>query len=151
PGVLPTHTIAIPALPAKCCGCSRTGVNHPILPGIVRSAPRRLLFIDPRRFRRMKCVAPCRVAVPQARGYGREHVMPTPIEMEEYLEEIRREVCSWCVERPEGGPPCGPLGKPCGIELHLPGLVKSVREVHSGLIAPYLACNREHICTACPY
>jgi len=70
-------------------------------------------------------------------------------ELEEYLDEIRRAVCSRCVERPEGGPPCAPLGKPCGVELHLPQLVESVHEVHSSLIAPYLACDREHICTTC--
>jgi len=72
-------------------------------------------------------------------------------DLQEYLDEIRQEVCSRCVERPPAGPPCGPLGKPCGIELHLPQLVQSVREVHSDLIAPYLACNRGHVCTTCSY
>src|SRR5262245_42035378 len=71
--------------------------------------------------------------------------------VEEYLEEIRREVCSRCVERPAGGPPCLPLGKPCGVELHLPQLVESVRQVHSGLIEPYLDANHQHVCTRCSY
>jgi hypothetical protein len=77
--------------------------------------------------------------------------MTGEIELQEYLDEIRREVCSNCVERPEGGPPCGPLGKPCGVELHLPQLVAAVHEVHSGLIEPYLACNRKAVCTTCPF
>jgi hypothetical protein len=72
-------------------------------------------------------------------------------ELQEYLDEIRRNVCSCCVEHPDGGPPCAPLGKPCGIELHLPQLVDSVREVHSDLIAPYLESNRRHICSSCAY
>lgn len=67
----------------------------------------------------------------------------------EYLEEIRREVCSRCVERPPGGPPCAPLGKPCGIELHLPELIDAIHEKRSDLIAPYLQNNREKICEHC--
>jgi len=72
-------------------------------------------------------------------------------EMQEYLDEIRQEVCSRCVERPAGGPPCLPLGKPCGVELHLPQLVEAVRQVHSPLVEPYLATNRQEICPTCPY
>ncbi len=72
-------------------------------------------------------------------------------EMQEYLDEIRQEVCSRCVERPEGGPPCLPLGKPCGVELHLSHLVDAVRQVHSDSVAPYLDANRQQICPTCPY
>jgi hypothetical protein len=75
----------------------------------------------------------------------------TQTERDEYLEEIRRRVCSVCVERPPGGPPCGPLGKPCGIELHLAQLIESVREVHSPLIEPYLEHNRHEVCETCVY
>jgi len=32
-------------------------------------------------------------------------------EMAEYLKEIRDQVCSRCIEKPPGGPPCAPLGK----------------------------------------
>jgi hypothetical protein len=71
--------------------------------------------------------------------------------VQEYLDEIRSEVCSRCVERPNGGPPCLPLGKPCGVELHLPALVSAVREVHSELIEPYLNHNRREICETCTY
>ncbi|HKB41180.1 MAG TPA: hypothetical protein VKD72_32435 [Gemmataceae bacterium] len=70
-------------------------------------------------------------------------------ELGEYLEEIRKEVCSRCVERPEGGPPCAPLGKQCGVEMHLPQLIDAVREVHSDHIGPYLDNNRCKICQHC--
>ena len=72
-----------------------------------------------------------------------------PVSNEEYLEEIRQEVCSRCVERPPGGPPCLPLGKQCGIELHLSELIECVRAVNSPFMAPYLDHNREHICAHC--
>jgi hypothetical protein len=72
-------------------------------------------------------------------------------ELQEYLDEIRQEVCHRCVERPFGGPPCGPLGKPCGVELHLPQLIEAVHQVHSPLIAPYQEANRGKICTTCPF
>jgi hypothetical protein len=69
----------------------------------------------------------------------------------EYLEEIRQEVCSRCVERPEGGPPCAPFGKVCGVELHLLQLVEAVREVHSDHMGPYLDSTRRKVCQSCPY
>lgn len=68
----------------------------------------------------------------------------------EYLEEIRRTVCSRCPDRPEGGPPCGPLGKPCGVEMHLPELVNAVHRVRSDWLGPYVDCNRELVCSHCP-
>lgn len=77
--------------------------------------------------------------------------MITETQLQEYLDTIRQDVCSRCVERPPEGPPCGPLGKPCGVELHLPELVEAVHQVHSDLITPYLDTNRDKICTTCPY
>jgi hypothetical protein len=70
-------------------------------------------------------------------------------DLAEYLEEIRKQVCSRCVERPPGGPPCAPLGKICGIESHLPELVEAIRQVKSGAIGPYLDHNRHAICEGC--
>jgi hypothetical protein len=67
----------------------------------------------------------------------------------EYLAEIRDQVCSRCVERPPGGPPCAPLGKDCGIELHLPQLIDSIHAVNSRWIPPYLDHNRHEICEKC--
>jgi hypothetical protein len=77
--------------------------------------------------------------------------MATATALDEYLTEIRREVCSHCVEKPPGGPPCAPLGKACGIELHLPELIDSIHKVHSPLIAPYLERNRAEICSKCAF
>jgi hypothetical protein len=72
-------------------------------------------------------------------------------ELAEYMAEIRKHVCSRCVERPPGGPPCAPLGKECGIEMHLPQLVETIRSTpRSELIAPYLDRNRASICEHCP-
>jgi len=56
------------------------------------------------------------------------------IEKTEYLEEIREQVCSPCVEKPPGGPPCEPLGKLCGIELHLTELIDSIHQIPSPLL-----------------
>lgn len=67
----------------------------------------------------------------------------------EYLDAIREEVCNHCVERPAGGPPCYPLGKSCGVELHLHELVNSIHQVHSSRIGPYLDHNRNEICEHC--
>ncbi len=69
--------------------------------------------------------------------------------LEEYPAEIREHVCSRCVERPPGGPPCGPVGKECGVELHLAKLVDSIHDVESPLMAPYLEHNRKDICGNC--
>lgn len=71
--------------------------------------------------------------------------------LEEYLEEIRKEVCSRCVTKPNAGPPCAPLGKDCGVELHLPELIESIRQVHSPLIDPYRERNRNEICAHCSF
>jgi hypothetical protein len=72
--------------------------------------------------------------------------MITEAERGEYLVEIRKQVCSRCVERPPGGPPCAPRGKPCGIEMHLPQLLDAVRSVQSGSIEPYLRRNQKRVC-----
>jgi hypothetical protein len=75
--------------------------------------------------------------------------MLTTSELTEYLDEIREQVCNRCIERPPGGPPCAPLGKECGIEMHLPALINAIHQVHSPLLAPYLHHNRGTICAHC--
>jgi len=77
--------------------------------------------------------------------------MVRAIELDEYLAEIREQVCSRCVERPRGGPPCAPLGKQCGVELHLPEIVDAIHEVRSDWVTPYLENNRKRICTGCAF
>jgi hypothetical protein len=71
------------------------------------------------------------------------------LELTEYLDEIRKQVCSRCVERPPGGPPCAPLGKQCGVEVHLPQLIEAIHEIKSGSIVPYLENNRQRVCQYC--
>lgn len=78
--------------------------------------------------------------------------MPIPAttnRYDEYLAEIRRQVCSRCVERPPGGPPCAPLGKTCGVELHFPHYIEAVQAVKSGRIDPYLDNLHHDICEQC--
>jgi hypothetical protein len=75
--------------------------------------------------------------------------MLTDVDLNEYLDEIRQQVCSRCVDRPPGGPPCAPLGKACGVELHLAALIDSIHQIKSGLIAPYLDNNRREVCDHC--
>jgi hypothetical protein len=75
--------------------------------------------------------------------------MYTEAEVGEYLAEIRQTVCSRCVERPAGGPPCAPLGKQCGVELHLPLFLEAVHEVQSPLIEPYLENIHRRVCSQC--
>lgn len=77
--------------------------------------------------------------------------MVTDTELNEYLDEIRKEVCSRCVERPPGGPPCAPLGKQCGVELHLPEIIDSIHGERSDSIVPYLEHNRHQICEKCQF
>lgn len=77
--------------------------------------------------------------------------MITETERTEYLDEIRQEVCSRCVERPAGGPPCAPLGKNCGVEMHLEDLIDSIHQMHSPMLQPYLNHNRRQICEKCAF
>src|SRR6266498_2324067 len=78
--------------------------------------------------------------------------MCTTVELVEYADEIRKQVCSRCIERPAGGPPCAPLGKQCGVELHLPALLDSNHNVQdSEMLAPYLDHNRQGICENCVF
>ena len=76
--------------------------------------------------------------------------MFTDLRLQEYLKEIREEVCSRCVERPPGGPPCLPLGKWCVIEVNLPSLVEAIHAQSSPLMDPYLDNVHSQVCTLCP-
>jgi hypothetical protein len=73
------------------------------------------------------------------------------VELQEYMDEIRKQVCSRCIERPMEGPPCAPLGKQCGIEMHLPQLIDAIHSVRSNWIEDYLNVNRERICEGCQF
>ena len=75
--------------------------------------------------------------------------MFTQSELDEYLAEIRQQVCSRCVERPPGGPPCAPHGKRCGVELHLAELVDLAHATHSRAMDPYIEGFHRDICAHC--
>jgi hypothetical protein len=70
-------------------------------------------------------------------------------ELREYLDEIRERVCTRCIERPPGGPPCAPLGKECAVELKLPAFIDVVHQVDSPYILPYLEQLHDQVCTRC--
>jgi hypothetical protein len=72
-------------------------------------------------------------------------------ELTEYMAEIRNHVCSRCIEKPPGGPPCGPLGKQCGIELNLPWLVYAVHHRPGPAMEPYIQSFHEDVCSDCPF
>ena len=75
--------------------------------------------------------------------------MTQPNEYDEYLLELREQVCSRCIERPPGYPPCAPHGKGCGIERHVPKLVEICRTTDSALMDPYIEQLHDAICKDC--
>jgi hypothetical protein len=75
--------------------------------------------------------------------------MYTDTELQEYLDEIRKQVCTRCIDRPPGGPPCAPLGKMCGVELSLPLFLESIHEVDSLSIDRYVENLRRRVCSQC--
>jgi len=75
--------------------------------------------------------------------------MLTEAELAEYLAEIREQVCRHCIERPPGGPPCAPLGKRCGIELHLADIVEIAHAARSRAIDPYIERFHCDVCSHC--
>ena len=72
-------------------------------------------------------------------------------DLEEHRIELRANVCSRCIERRTGAPPCAPLGKGCGIERHLSALVELCRTTNSALIDPYIKKLHDTICSDCEY
>jgi hypothetical protein len=72
-------------------------------------------------------------------------------DFEEFRSQLRSDVCSRCIERRPGTPPCAPLGKACGIERHLLALVALCRTTDSALIDPYIKGLHDTICIDCEY
>lgn len=70
-------------------------------------------------------------------------------DLQDYMAEIREQVCSHCIERPPGGPPCQPLGKRCGVEVNLRELVQAVHQEHSNWMEPYIKRFHEDVCAHC--
>jgi hypothetical protein len=68
---------------------------------------------------------------------------------DEYLDEVRRRLCSHCIARVPGTPPCGERGVGCGVESHLTELIEVCQSHHSRLIDPYADAMEREICTTC--
>lgn len=77
--------------------------------------------------------------------------MLTQREHDEYLAELREHVCSRCIQRAPGSPPCAPHGKPCGIEAHLAQLVQLCRTTDSSQMADYIDELHDVICPSCEF
>jgi hypothetical protein len=77
--------------------------------------------------------------------------MDAESDLDEYRAELRASVCSRCIERLPGAPPCGPLGKGCGIERHLAGIIEICRTTNSALIDPYIEKLHDTICAQCEH
>jgi hypothetical protein len=77
--------------------------------------------------------------------------MVATVGLEDYVEEIHRQVCSHCIVRRSGAPPCDAIGVACGVEQHLEQLIDVCRSIDSPLIDPYLDRLREEICAECEY
>jgi hypothetical protein len=75
--------------------------------------------------------------------------MASESELAEYLAEIREQVCSRCIERPPGAPPCAPHGKLCGIELHLAEIVDVAHRARGQTMDPYISRFHSDVCTFC--
>jgi hypothetical protein len=75
--------------------------------------------------------------------------MYTAFELAEYMGAIRDQVCSRCIERPPGGPPCAPQGKRCGIEMHLPEIVEVVHRSRGRSMEPYIERFHNDVCAHC--
>ena len=70
-------------------------------------------------------------------------------ELQEYMDEIREQVCSRCIEKPPGGPPCAPLGKRCGIEVNLRPLVDAVQAERNSAMDSYIQHFHDEVCAHC--
>jgi hypothetical protein len=75
--------------------------------------------------------------------------MASQLNTDDYLQLLRKQVCSRCPDRPPGGPPCLPLGKCCGIELHTEALVAVVQANPCVRIDPYIDGFHSSFCRTC--
>lgn len=75
--------------------------------------------------------------------------MYTQVQLDEYMAEIRDQVCSRCIERPPGAPPCAPHGKQCGIELHLKEIVELTHRTRNQAMDEYIEHFHGDVCSHC--
>lgn len=74
--------------------------------------------------------------------------------MQEYLEAIRRRVCSVCIdgifENDRESVRCGlPKDRTCPIERHLPQVIEIVESIDSPWMEDYVELLREKVCSNC--
>lgn len=77
--------------------------------------------------------------------------MVTATCLDDYVREMREQLCDHCISRKPGTPPCEPSGVLCGVEQHLDRLVDIFRSVDSPLIDPYMDRLRDDVCADCAY
>ncbi len=73
--------------------------------------------------------------------------------MQEYIDAIRSNVCSVCLDAVMHGDQfvrCGlPASRKCPVEIYLPQVIDVVESVDSWLIEDYVKLLRERVCTVC--
>jgi hypothetical protein len=67
---------------------------------------------------------------------------------EEYLEAVRRRVCTVCLDRRDDGS-CGLSHRTCAIEAHLPHVGEAVLKIESARMDEYVAAIETQICGRC--
>jgi hypothetical protein len=77
--------------------------------------------------------------------------MAATVGLEDYVDELRSQVCDHCIARRPGTPPCEAAGIACGVEQHLEQLIEICRSVDSPLIDPYMDRLRDDICADCAF
>ena len=93
-------------------------------------------------------VVPCELI--RSARHPRRRSMDIPEDrLERYMAEVRQQVCSRCIERSPGTPPCAPQGKQCGIELHLAQIVQVCHAARGRSIEPYVQRFHDDVCTHC--
>ena len=70
--------------------------------------------------------------------------------LDEYVAELRKEVCSRCNQPAPGGPPCTPLGRPCEFEMYLPEIVALAHSLELPAVEKQLEQFQEYACASCP-
>ena len=69
--------------------------------------------------------------------------------LDEYMSQIRNQVCILCIKRRPEAPPCAPHGKRCGIELHLPEIVELTHSISDQTMDPYIERFHDDLCSHC--
>jgi hypothetical protein len=71
--------------------------------------------------------------------------------MESFLEEIRSNVCSHCIDANEMGRCTLPSESRCPMELYPKMIVRAIGTVHSDKYPEYVSALRTHVCRHCTY